>query len=33
MLPLIWLVAWVLLILTGKVLLTSFPGLDFIKLG
>jgi len=28
-----WLFAWVLLLLIGKVLLASFPGLDFIRLG
>ncbi|SDR63761.1 hypothetical protein SAMN05519103_09008 [Rhizobiales bacterium GAS113] len=28
-----WLVAWALLLLVGKVLLTSFPGLDFIRPG
>jgi hypothetical protein len=28
-----WLVAWALLLLVGKVLLVSFPGLDFIRPG
>jgi len=29
----IWLLSWALLILTAKVIVTAFPGLDFIRAG